>query len=69
MSKQLEIDVPIERHAGDRYTEAEIEYRTIDKSLYAPVFLCYNGDTKQYFVSKFTSRHGISQYKLIKIIQ
>jgi hypothetical protein len=69
MTNQLEIEVPIESTVSNKYGEALAEYRSIDKELYAPVFFCYNGKTKQFFVSKFTSRHGIENYKTIKIIQ
>ena len=68
-TNQLAIDVEIIRHDGDKYLESLVEYHSIDKKIFAPVFLCYNSKTKQYFVSKITTRQGVENYKSIKIIQ
>lgn len=68
--QQLEIEVPIEATESNRYAAKKAEYETLktykDKN---NVFLCYCGQTKKYFVSMYTSRKGIEQYKSIKIIE
>lgn len=63
---QLEIDVPIERHEGDRYAEALAEY--LLKKGGSRTFLCYNKVKKQYYVNWLFNRDFL-EFKNIKIIQ
>lgn len=70
MSGQLEIEVPVERSAGDNYKEAMAEYeKQKEYKEKNHVYLCYLATQKRYFVSKWFKRQTIESYKTIRIIE
>jgi hypothetical protein len=64
MSKQLEIEIPIEQRNSDNYKTAMEEYEK-DKKLkdLHPVHFCYNPVNGKFFVSRFFQKESIESYK------
>lgn len=69
MDSQLEIPAETYRHPGDRYAEQLAEFEKCHHREKQNIFFCYNGTTKQYFISRMFSRETIESYKTIKIIK
>lgn len=62
-TEQLEINIEIERHVDDKYTEALSEY--LLKKDGRNTFLCYNKVSKQYYVNWLFSREYLEFKKII----
>lgn len=67
MSLQLEIELPIDRHEGDRYAEALAQYLKMSKPKGHKIFLCYNKTKKQFFVNWLFTREFLEFRKVIII--
>jgi len=68
-NNQIKIELGDTLINGSNYSKVEPEYlKAIKNKEYAPVFMCYNPSTKEYFVSRFFKAESVTNFgcKIIK---